>query len=91
MSKIIMINKGLEEQIPDNSQIKDICEEKFGVLFGCKDGLCGTCRIKVVEGNKNLSEKNQKEKDFFPDNESERLACQCIIKKGTVKIDDTYP
>lgn len=91
MAKLILAKNNQIEELPDNSPIKDVCEEKFQVLFGCKDGLCGTCRIKVVDGLKNLSEKNVKEKDLFPDNENERLACQCIIKKGIVKIDDSYP
>ena len=84
MAKLILEDK--EKEIADDSEIKDICENEFNIPFGCKDGICGTCIINVDEGNENLSEKNEKEKDMLPDNDNERLACQCKIKKGIVKI-----
>ncbi len=87
MAKLILNNGEKEEEINNEEEIKQICEEKFNIPFGCKDGICGTCIIKVVEGNENLSEKNEKEYDLLPKNENERLACQCKIKKGVVKIE----
>jgi len=90
MGKIILTKPYQEEEVKDGSPIWEVCENKFNIPFGCKDGICGTCRIKVVEGNQNLSEKNQQEKDMFPDDPTERLACQCKFKKGVVKIDTGY-
>jgi len=87
MAKLILTNDGQEEELQDGSEIKDACEEKFNIPFGCKDGICGTCRIKVDEGNENLTDKNEKEEDMFPEEPDVRLACQCRIKSGTVKID----
>lgn len=87
MAKLILINIGQEEEIPDGNEIKKICEEKFRIPFGCEDGICGTCRIKIAEGNENLTPKNQKEEDMFSGEPDVRLACQCRIKKGVVKID----
>lgn len=87
MAKLVLINTGMEEEIPDGGEIKEVCEEKFNIPFGCKDGICGTCRIKITEGADNLTEKNEKEKDMFSDELDVRLACQCRIKKGVVKID----
>ena len=86
MAKLILENTGEEEEIEDGNEIKDVCENNFEIPFECKDGLCGTCMIEVVEGNENLSEKNESEKNMFPDDENERLACQCKIKQGVVKI-----
>jgi len=85
MAKIILDRTGEEEEIDDGSAIIQICEEKLGVLFGCKDGLCGTCILEIVEGIENLNEKNKKEIDMFP-GDNERLACQCKINGGVVKI-----
>lgn len=87
MAKLILKNTGQTEEIPDGGEIKKICEEKFRIPFGCEDGICGTCRIKVAEGFNNLFPKNQKEEDMFPGEPDVRLACQCKINKGLVKID----
>jgi len=92
MAKLILQKSGekQEEEVADGSNIQEPCEDKFNIPFGCKDGICGTCRIKIIDGNKNLSEKNEAEEDMFPDQPDIRLACQCNIKKGKVIIDDSY-
>jgi ferredoxin len=57
------------------------------VPFACTEGVCGTCVIEVIEGKENLSDPTQEEKDFLGDGTcDERLACQCKIKSGIVKI-----
>jgi len=85
MAKIISAKNNEEKEIQDGSSIKNAAEE-LGVLFGCEDGLCGTCMIDVVEGEENLSNLTQAETDLERD-KKHRLACQCKIKKGYVKID----
>lgn len=73
-------------ELEDGSPIKDACEEA-GVPFACTEGVCGTCVIEVKEGKENLTEMTQEELDFLGENDEERLACQCKIKSGEVKID----
>ncbi|HJZ19224.1 MAG TPA: 2Fe-2S iron-sulfur cluster-binding protein [Candidatus Nanoarchaeia archaeon] len=85
MAKIIYAKTGQEKSVSDGEKIKTACEE-LGVLFGCEDGICGTCMINIVSGEKNLSDLTQAEKDLERDLKN-RLACQCKIKKGDVKID----
>lgn len=63
--------------------------EQVGVIFACEDGMCTSCRMEVVEGIENLTEKTQNEKDHALD-PNERLACQCQIKKGVVKIRTSF-
>ncbi len=89
MAKIISENSGKEAEIADGSPIKDICEDELGVMFGCKQGICGTCRIHVVEGMGNLFGKNEEENNMRLVDD-ERLTCQCKIKSGTVKIRLDY-
>jgi ferredoxin len=73
-------------ELPDGSPIANACEEA-GVPFACTEGVCGTCVIEVIEGKENLSDPTQEEKDFLGDGTcDERLACQCKIKSGIVKI-----
>ena len=80
-----LILNGEEFQLEDGSPIKEKCEEA-GIPFACEEGVCGTCVIEVVEGMENLSDFTQEELDFLGEQDFERLACQCKIKNGCVKI-----
>lgn len=85
MAKIIFEDNQEETELPDDSSIIEACESA-GVPFACTEGVCGTCVIEVTEGMENLSEFNQAESDFLGDLDRERLACQCRLKCGFVKI-----
>lgn len=84
MAKIIS-PKGKEVEIKDGSEIKGACE-RLGVHFSCCNGNCGSCMIDILDGAENLSELTDAEKLFVSD-KKHRLACQCKIKSGNVKID----
>lgn len=86
MAKLIFETNGEETEVADQSPIAQACEEA-GVPFACTEGVCGTCVIEVVEGMDNLTDFTQEEKDFLGDQGCERLACQCKIKSGNVKIN----
>jgi ferredoxin len=68
----------------------DMCEEHdTSILFGCRDGACGACMIRVLEGPQNLSPMQESERDFLETmaaESNERLACQCKVL-GDVKIE----
>lgn len=86
MAKLIFEQSGEEVELPDDSPIAEACEEA-GVPFACSEGVCGTCVIEVKEGQENLSPPTQEEEDFLgASSHNERLACQCRIKKGKVRI-----
>lgn len=85
MGKLIFENSGEEQELEENSSIAETCEEA-GVPFACTEGICGTCVIEVVEGMENLSGFTQEEQDFLGEMNKERLACQCRLKKGIVRI-----
>lgn len=86
MPKIIFEHSGEEIDLPENSPIAEVCEEA-GVPFACTEGVCGTCVIEVTEGQENLSTPTQEEEDFLGEGTTdERLACQCKIKQGNIKI-----
>ena len=84
MAKLI-VNDEDEIEIADGERIKEACEEA-GIPFACEEGICGTCVIEVDEGMENLSEFTEEEEDFLGDEGNERLACQCKIKGGCVKV-----
>lgn len=85
MAKLIFEDHNEEVEIPDGASIMEACEAA-GVPFACTEGVCGTCVIEVTEGMDQLSEFNQAEADFLGDMGCERLACQCKIKGGSVKV-----
>ena len=90
MPKVTITTDDKTIEVADNYAMIDMCEEyETSILFGCRDGACGACMIRVLEGKENLSPMEDDEKDFLetmaaePD---ERLACQCKVK-GDVKIE----
>ena len=86
MANLEFEHSGETVEIDDGSPIAEACEDE-GVPFACTEGVCGTCVIEVKEGMENLTDPTQEELDFLGDDTcNERLACQCKIKKGTVKI-----
>lgn len=86
MAKLIFDHNDEEVELADDSPIQEVCEEA-GVPFACTEGVCGTCVIEVKEGKENLSKPTREEEDFLGEGtEDERLACQCRIKCGTVRI-----
>lgn len=85
MGKLLIENSDEEYEIDDGGPIAEACEEA-GVPFACTEGVCGTCVIEVKEGMEHLSDFTQEEQDFLGEMESERLACQCKLKSGCVKI-----
>ena len=86
MAKIIFEESGEECELEDGAPIAEVCEEE-GVPFACTEGVCGTCVIAVTEGMENLTEPTQEEDDFLGDDTAEeRLACQCRIKGGCIKV-----
>lgn len=85
MAKLIFADTKEEKELEDGSGIAQECEEA-GVPFACTEGICGTCVIEIVEGMENLSEFTQEERDFLGEPGHERLACQCKINGGCVKV-----
>lgn len=73
-----------EVEVQDGEKTMNAAEQ-LGVPFGCRQGICGTCKVEVVEGMENLSERNDQE-NAMGLADAERLMCQCAIKQGLVKI-----
>lgn len=85
MAQLIFEDTDETIELDDGSPIQEACEEA-GVPFACTEGCCGTCVIEVTEGMENLSKFTQEEADFLGELEHERLACQCSVRCGAVKI-----
>jgi ferredoxin len=60
-----------------------------GILYGCREGECGTCLVQVVSGAENLSEPSVLEDQILKSllaPEDYRLACQAQVLGGEVVI-----
>jgi 2Fe-2S ferredoxin len=68
-------------------------QHEVPVASSCKgDGVCGRCRLKVIEGQQNLSEQNAREKVLRNTHNvgaKERISCQTQIL-GDVTLDAPY-
>jgi len=84
MGMAMLRSGGEEREVKDGEGIKEAARE-LGVPFGCEHGVCGTCKIDIVEGAENLNELNEAEEDMGRDRDH-RLACQCKILQGNVEI-----
>lgn len=77
-------------EVEKNAAIIDVCEHHdTSILFGCRDGACGACMVRVVENPQHLSPMEEHERDFLETmaaREDERLACQCRVL-GDVTIE----
>lgn len=90
MPKVKITTDDLTIDVREDYPLIDMCEEyDTSILFGCRDGACGACMVRILDGAENLSPMQDDEKDFLetmaaePD---ERLACQCKVR-GDVTLE----
>lgn len=91
MPKLTFVKNNLTFQLKEGTELVRVhyLDPSIPLKFGCRDGHCGTCAIKVVNGEENLSPKTKQEKTTIAKlglSSSHRLACQCALK-GDVIID----
>ena len=77
-------------QAPVGTSLQAIADASGAdITFGCRDGSCGTCRIRVTKGLDHCSEMNTEERDFLQGlgvPADERLACQVSVL-GDIEVD----
>lgn len=60
------------------------------ILFGCRTGVCGTCCVNIIEGESNLPEASEDEKEildlYAEGNNRVRLACQINVQ-GNLSLE----
>jgi ferredoxin len=76
--------------VPAGTRVIEISDKlNSGIIYGCREGDCGTCLMKVVEGMENLSEPSVLEarilKEHFAGRDA-RLACQAQALGGDIVV-----
>ncbi len=93
MHKVTVTTDDLTINVDDGYALIDMCEDHdTSILFGCRDGACGACMVKVLDGLDKLSPMQDDERDFLETmaaEPNERLACQCrVYGDVTLKVSD---
>lgn len=80
---VVFADEGLEvEATPGQPLARIIQRSGADVTFGCRQGSCGSCRVRVLQGQENLSPRSREERDFLAllgAESDERLACQLTV------------
>nr|WP_243697897.1 2Fe-2S iron-sulfur cluster-binding protein [Rhodovulum bhavnagarense] len=80
----------LTVNVPVGTKIIDMSEKiGSGITYGCREGECGTCITRILEGAENLSEPSALEIRVLKDNlagRNDRLACQTRVLGGSVRV-----
>lgn len=76
--------------VPTGTRVIEISEKVgAGLVYGCREGDCGTCLMKVTRGMENLSLPSVVEarvlKEHFAGNDT-RLACQAQVLGGEIVV-----
>jgi len=89
MAQVEIKNDGKTVEVPDGSLLSEL-DGKCSVLFACKAGSCGSCKVKVLKGMENLEPPSEEEKAglaTFGTAKNERLLCVARIKSGKIVIE----
>ena len=76
--------------VPAGSRVIEISDKvNSGIIYGCREGDCGTCMMKVVSGFQHLTEPSVLEDKVLKEQFAGRhfrLACQAQVLGGHVVV-----
>ncbi|MDX1812344.1 MAG: 2Fe-2S iron-sulfur cluster binding domain-containing protein [Gammaproteobacteria bacterium] len=82
-AKLTFEDVGVTLTVPVGVRVIEISEKiDSGIVYGCREGDCGSCMMKVVDGWENLSTPSVIEDKVLKENNAGRhyrLACQAQI------------
>ncbi len=69
------------EVVPGQSIVAAAAEHGVEILTACENGQCGTCVIKVLEG-----EPEHRDKALSPEKQAEGWMCACVSRAKSEKL-----
>ena len=83
-------NIGVTITVPAGTRLIEISEKVgAGITYGCREGECGTCMMRIVSGMENMSERSVLEDKVLQENMAgrhNRLACQAQVLGGEIVV-----
>lgn len=71
-------------EVAEGEKLIAVCQrEGISIPFGCQEGNCGTCLVRVTRGISSLGEPSEQEKAtlaIYGESPEHRLTCQCRAK-----------
>jgi ferredoxin len=90
LPKVRFLPEDLLVEAPAGTSLQAIADASGAdITFGCRNGSCGTCRVRILRGLDNCTPPGPEERDFLlaleapPD---QRLACQFCVT-GDVDVE----
>jgi ferredoxin len=81
---------GISVSVPAGTRLIEISEKiGAGISYGCREGECCTCAVRVVSGMEHMSERSVLEDKVLQENmasRDQRLACQAQVLGGNIVI-----
>lgn len=81
---------GVTVTVPAGTRLIEVSEKiGAGLTYGCREGECGTCMMKIVSGAENLAAPSVLEDQVLKENYAgvaNRLACQAQVLGGSVVV-----
>jgi ferredoxin len=81
---------GVSVTVPAGTRLIEVSEKiGAGITYGCREGECGTCMMKIVSGMEHLAEPSVLEDKVLKENMAgrmNRLACQAQVLGGDVVV-----
>jgi ferredoxin len=83
-------NINLTVTVPAGTRLIEISEKVgAGITYGCREGECGTCMVRVPSGMEHMSERSVLEDKILQENmagREHRLACQAQVLGGDITV-----
>lgn len=91
MLKVTFANTGQTADVEPGAELSTVTQKNgWPIPYGCENGICGTCLIKISQGAETLNEPNEHEaqtlKAMGKADGTHRLACQCRVN-GDLTIE----
>ena len=81
---------GTTVTVPAGTRLIEISEQVgASITYGCREGECGTCIMKIVSGMEHMSPRSMLEDKVLQENMAsshERLACQAQVLGGDIVV-----
>lgn len=81
---------GITVNVPAGTRLIEISEKiGAGITYGCREGECCTCLVRVASGMENMSERSVLEDKVLQENmagSNDRLACQAQVLGGDIVV-----